>query len=58
MVEMEKYESYEEELQQIDVLLGADYGDLSTGLGLQIKQMLMKYKDKKLKLFQRQQEVS
>ncbi|XP_029043385.1 cilia- and flagella-associated protein 44 isoform X1 [Osmia bicornis bicornis] len=56
MVEMEKYESYEEELQQIDVLLGEDYSDLSTGLGLQIKQVLMKYKDQKLKLFQRQQE--
>nr|XP_012143309.1 PREDICTED: flagellar attachment zone protein 1 isoform X2 [Megachile rotundata] len=55
-IEMEKYESQEEELQDIEILLAEDYSDLSSGLGLQIKQILTKYKEIKRKLMERQKE--
>lgn len=55
-IKEEKGELQEEEIQYLEDVL-ADYSDLSSVLKLQINQMLLKYKEKKRKLIQRQKEV-
>ncbi|XP_076177015.1 cilia- and flagella-associated protein 44 isoform X2 [Ptiloglossa arizonensis] len=54
-IKEEKGELQEEEIQYLEDVL-ADYSDLSSVLKLQINQMLLKYKEKKRKLIQRQKE--
>ncbi|XP_053983869.1 cilia- and flagella-associated protein 44 [Hylaeus volcanicus] len=55
-IDDETRETQEEEIQYLEGLLAENYSDLTTGLGLQINQMLLKYKEKKRKLIQRQKE--
>lgn len=57
-IEKEKEEAEEEEIQYLEGLLAENYSDLTSGLGLQINQMLAKYKEKKAKLINRQKEVN
>ncbi|CAK9822070.1 Cilia- and flagella-associated protein 44 [Anthophora retusa] len=55
-IEEEKHESEEQKVQYLEGLLAEDFSNLSTGLGLQINQMLLKYKEKIARLMQRQSE--
>ncbi|XP_031368455.1 cilia- and flagella-associated protein 44 isoform X2 [Apis dorsata] len=54
-IEEEKREVEEREIQYVE-LLGEDFRDLTSGLGLQINQMFSKYKEKKIRLMERQKE--
>ncbi|XP_076666446.1 cilia- and flagella-associated protein 44 isoform X2 [Andrena cerasifolii] len=55
-IEEEKEETEEVEMEYFEGLLAEDYSDLSSGLGLQIKQMLSKYKEQKTRLIERKKE--
>ncbi|XP_076637400.1 cilia- and flagella-associated protein 44 isoform X1 [Colletes latitarsis] len=55
-IEKDIGEIQEEEIQYLEGLLAENYSDLTSGLGLKINQMLLKYKEKKRKLIQRQKE--
>lgn len=57
-VKEDKQKSEEQEIQYFEGLLAEDFSDLSSGLGLQINQMLLKYKEKEARLIERQKEVS
>lgn len=57
-VKEDKQKSEEQEIQYLEGLLAEDFSDLSSGLGLQINRMLLKYKEKKARLIERQKEVS
>nr|XP_033337675.1 cilia- and flagella-associated protein 44 [Megalopta genalis] len=46
----------DEEIQYLEGLLAEDYSDLTSGLGIQINQMLLKYKEKKASMIRRQKE--
>ncbi|XP_076749592.1 cilia- and flagella-associated protein 44 [Xylocopa sonorina] len=52
----EKYEPEEKEIEYLEGLLAESFTTLTTGLGLQINQMLSKYKEKKKRLIQRRNE--
>ncbi|XP_015431042.1 PREDICTED: uncharacterized protein LOC107187452 [Dufourea novaeangliae] len=49
-------ETEEEEIQYLEGLLAENFSDLTSGLGIQINQMLLKYKEKKADLIRRQKE--
>ncbi|XP_076298900.1 cilia- and flagella-associated protein 44 isoform X2 [Lasioglossum baleicum] len=49
-------ETGDEETYYLEGLLGEDFSDLTSGLGIQINQMLLKYKKKKASLIQREKE--
>ncbi|XP_076652358.1 cilia- and flagella-associated protein 44 isoform X2 [Halictus rubicundus] len=55
-IEDSKPEIGDEETQYLESLLGEDFSDLTSGLGIQINQMLLKYKKKKASLIQREKE--
>lgn len=57
-VKEDKQKSEEQEIQYLEGLLAEDFSDLSSGLGLQINRMLLKYKEKEARLIERQKEVS
>lgn len=57
-VKEDKQKSEEQEIQYLEGFLAEDFSDLSSGLGLQINRMLLKYKEKKARLIERQKEVS
>ncbi|XP_017757877.1 PREDICTED: uncharacterized protein LOC108549132 [Eufriesea mexicana] len=49
-----KHRSSEKQIQYLEEFLSKDFSDLSSGLGLQINQMLSKYKEMKIRLIERQ----
>ncbi|XP_076222298.1 cilia- and flagella-associated protein 44 [Nomia melanderi] len=51
-----KEETDEEEIHYLEGFLDENYSDLTSGLGIQINQILLKYKEKKANLIQRQKE--
>lgn len=57
-VKEDKQKSEEQEIQYLEGLLAEDFSDLSSGLGLQINRLLLKYKEKEARLIERQKEVS
>lgn len=57
-IEEEKEDTEEVEMEYFEGFLAEDYSDLSSGLGLQIKQMLSKYKEQKARLIERKKEVN
>ncbi|XP_068986815.1 cilia- and flagella-associated protein 44 isoform X3 [Bombus flavifrons] len=55
-VKEDKQKSEEQEIQYLEGLLAEDFSDLSSGLGLQINRLLLKYKEKEARLIERQKE--
>ena len=55
-IEEEKEDMEEVEMEYFEGFLAEDYSDLSSGLGLQINQMLSKYKEQKARLIERKRE--
>ncbi|XP_076234530.1 cilia- and flagella-associated protein 44 isoform X2 [Calliopsis andreniformis] len=55
-IKREKEVTEEEEIRYLEGVLAESYSDLTSGIGLQINQMLSKYKEKKTRLISREKE--